>query len=47
MSNMKNFIMWFLDNIPSFLMAEPIVYIFGFVLLAFVISIVLRLARIK
>lgn len=47
MVNMKNFVMWFLDNIPDFLMSEPIVYFVGFMLLAFVIAIVLKLTRLK
>lgn len=47
MTDMKSFVMWFIDNIPDFFMSEPIIYIFGFVLLAFVISIVFRITRIK
>lgn len=40
---MKDFTMWLLDNIPDFLMSEPIIYIFGAILLSFVISIIFRL----
>jgi len=47
MTSMKNFIMWFIDNIPDFFLAEPIVYLFGFVMLAFLISIIFRIMRIK
>lgn len=40
---MKEFTMWLLDNIPEFLMSEPIVYLFGAILLSFVVTIILRL----
>lgn len=30
MSEMKDFVMWFLVNLPDFLMAEPICYLVGF-----------------
>lgn len=43
MNAMKDFVLWFLTKIPQFFMSEPIVYIFGFVLLAFTISIILRI----
>ena len=33
MSEMKDFIMWFLSNLPDFLMAEPICYFVGFAFL--------------
>lgn len=42
MQAMKTFAMWLLDNIPEFLMSEPIIYIFGVILLSFVISIILN-----
>lgn len=46
MANMKSFILWFLNNLPDFLLSEPIVYIFGFVILAFVIRIIIFLTNI-
>lgn len=46
MQNMQYFIVWFLDHIPEFLMSEPIVYLFGFVLLAFTVKIIFRIMRI-
>lgn len=33
MQEMKDFIMWFLSNLPDFLMAEPICYFVGFAFL--------------
>lgn len=47
MQAMKEFSLWLLDNIPTFFMSEPIIYIFGCILLSFVISIILRLCRYK
>lgn len=47
MAAMKDFTMWLLDNIPDFLMSEPIIYLFGCILLSFVVSIIFRLCRLK
>lgn len=47
MSAMQSFAMWFLNQLPSFLMSEPIIYIFGFVLLSFVVTIIFRITNIK
>lgn len=44
MTAMKNFVMWFIEQLPNFFMSEPIIYIFGFVLLAFVIKLILKLS---
>lgn len=43
MNAMKEFTMWLLDNIPEFFMSEPIIYLFGAILLSFVVSIIFRL----
>ena len=43
MNAMKEFTLWFFDNLPDFLLAEPIVYFVGLFILAFVIKIVLTL----
>lgn len=44
MTAMKNFVMWFIEQLPTFFMSEPIIYIFGFVLLAFVIKLILKMS---
>lgn len=38
MSEMKDFVMWFLVNLPDFLMAEPICYLVGFGFLFVVVA---------
>lgn len=43
MTAMKNFTLWLLDNIPDFLMSEPIVYFVGIFILAFIVKILLTL----
>ena len=47
MTAMKNFAMWFLSQLPQFFLSEPIVYLFGIVILAFVISLIFRLCHLK
>lgn len=44
---MKDFAMWFLGQLPSFFLSEPIVYIFGLIVLSFVVSVIFRICRIK
>lgn len=43
MQNMQQFSLWFLNNIPSFLLAEPICYFVGIAILAFIIKCILSL----
>lgn len=47
MSAAKSFALWLLDNLPSFLMSEPIIYIIGCVILCFVVRLVIDLTRLK
>lgn len=47
MENAKAFAMWFLENIPDFLMSEPIVYIVGLFVLAVVIKFTYSLMHLK
>lgn len=47
MENAKSFAMWFLENIPDFLMSEPIVYIVGLFVLAVVIKYTYYLMHLK
>lgn len=39
MAESKEFVLWFLENIPDFLMSEPINLFLGFAFLAVTISI--------
>lgn len=45
MQSMISFSTWFLTNLPAFFMAEPIRYIWGLVLTAFVFRLILDLRR--
>lgn len=42
---MKSFAFWFLSEIPSFLMSEPIVYFVALAVLLIIISAVIRLMK--
>lgn len=43
MEQMKDFVMWFLTQLPSFLLTEPISYFVGFFFLFFTFSIIRRI----
>lgn len=43
MASMQSFTLWFLNNIPRFLLSEPIVYFVGLAILGLIIQIILRL----
>lgn len=43
MASMQQFTIWFLDNIPDFLLSEPICYFVGIVILGFIIKCVLTI----
>lgn len=47
MENAKAFAMWFFQNLPTFLMSEPINYIVGLFVLAVVIKFLYRLMHIN
>lgn len=47
MANAKEFAIWFLEKLPEFLMSEPIVYIIGLFVLAFVIKLMFRIMHVK
>lgn len=40
MANMQLFITWFLEQLPAFLMAEPLCYFVGFAFLLVVIRVI-------
>ena len=44
---MKSFALWFLEEMPVFLMREPICYFVGMALLLFAINCFVQLIRIK
>lgn len=43
MEQMKDFVMWFLTQLPSFLLTEPISYFVGFIFLFFTFGIFRRI----
>lgn len=45
MQVMQTFVGWFLSNLPAFFMAEPICYIWGLILLSFVLRMIMDLRR--
>lgn len=46
MANMQSFVLWFLEHLPSFLMAEPFCYFVGFGFLIVVIRVIRDVTRI-
>lgn len=46
MQNMKDFVMWFLTQLPSFLLSEPINYFVGFFFLYVTVAIFRRMVTI-
>lgn len=47
MQSMKDFCLWFIDQLPIFLMAEPVRYFVGFFFSFAIIGLVVRLMNIK
>lgn len=45
MADIKTFVLWFIDNIPTFLMSEPIKYFVGIAILVFIIKIIFGFIR--
>lgn len=45
MASMQSFVSWFLTQLPNFLLAEPICYLFGFVLLGITIKIIVHMVN--
>lgn len=41
MNSMQTFTLWFLDNLPEFLMSEPIIYFVGILFLTLIIKIII------
>lgn len=47
MQSMKDFCLWFIEQLPSFLMAEPVCYFVGFFFSFAIIGLIARLMHIK
>jgi hypothetical protein len=45
-ANMKTFVLWFLEQLPSFLLSEPMCYFVGFAFLIVTIRIIRDVIRI-
>lgn len=45
MSAMQDFTIWLLDNLPDFLMSEPIIYLWGIMLFAYLVKLLLSFRR--
>lgn len=46
MDNMKSFVLWFLEQLPSFLLSEPMCYFVGFAFLIVTIRVIRDIIRI-
>lgn len=46
MDSMKTFVLWFLEQLPSFLLSEPMCYFVGFAFLIVTIRIIRDIIRI-
>lgn len=47
MNGMQSFVTWFLNQLPSFLLSEPIVYIIGFVFAGLTIDLIRRIINLN
>lgn len=45
MQAMVDFITWFIEEFPSFLMSEPVIYFIGIIILGYLIHILFSLKR--
>lgn len=46
LESMKTFAIWFLTQIPDFLMSEPICYFVGIIVLLWILKVILRLSNV-
>lgn len=46
MANAKDFVLWFITNLPTFLLSEPVIYFVGMAFLAFTIKLFKQLKSI-
>ena len=47
MQSMMTFTTWLLYQLPSFLMAEPIIYFIGTIILIWIVNIILKIFNLK
>lgn len=47
MQEMKDFCLWFLENLPTFLMAEPFKYFVGMAFLLATLAVILQIMRLR
>lgn len=47
MTDIKNFFLWFIDNLPDFLMSDPIKYFVGIFIAGMIIKLILDLCGIR
>lgn len=45
MDNMQTFVLWFLEQLPSFLLSEPMCYFIGFAFLIVTIRVIRDIIR--
>lgn len=45
MQEMMDFNTWFLQNMPNFLLSDPVKYLFGLVILAYCLKIIFSLRK--
>lgn len=43
MSAMQQFTLWFLNQLPAFLLAEPVSYFVGLIILGFIVKVILTI----
>lgn len=46
MDNMKTFVLWFLEQLPSFFLSEPMCYFVGFAFLIVTVRVIRDIIRI-
>lgn len=47
LANMKSFILWFINELPGFLMAEPFCYLVGFFFAFITVALIKRIINIS
>lgn len=45
MQSMMEFNLWFIEEFPAFLMAEPVIYFVGLIILSYLIKLILSLRK--
>lgn len=45
MSDVQDFTLWLIQNVPDFLMSDPIKYVWGFILSAYILKVIVFIRR--